>query len=221
MTSRLVNDRTVRRFLEGWTAGVAVLALSHGLLYLTLQARPGRPAIALWTWGPPLVGLATTVLLCAALIESIRNKHAWAWRRAGGLTSLCALMATFGVYRTFPSSHDDAPSEVDFRLPLDGLVKVAWGGPTAAVNYHVGTPAERWGYDLLVTHDGISHRGPGTELTDFYAFDQPVRSPAAGRVIHVRDVDPDEPPGRPSPGRGAGNHIVVEVAPSDTCSLPI
>jgi murein DD-endopeptidase MepM/ murein hydrolase activator NlpD len=124
-------------------------------------------------------------------------------------------MATFGVYRTFPSSYDHAPSNVDFRLPLDGPVTVAWGGPTAAVNYHVGIPAERWGYDLLVTQHGVSHRGPGTELRDFYAFDRPVRSPAAGRVIQVRDVDPDVPPGRANRSRGAGNHIVVEVAPSE------
>jgi hypothetical protein len=205
----------MRRLLSGWTAGAVVLALAHGLLYATLQARPGRAAIPLWTWGPPLIVLATAALLCAALVDSMHTRRVWSWRHAGGLALLCAMMATFGVYRAFPSSHDHAPSEVDFRLPVDGPVTVAWGGPTAAVNYHVGTPSERWAYDLLVTRDGITHRGDGRRLTDYHAFDQPVRSPAAGRVVAVRDGDPDASPGQPDASRRAGNHIVVEVTPSE------
>lgn len=198
---------------DWWIRGVVPLAILHLTLFLTLHARPGRVAIALWNWGPPALVTVASLLLVFALVTALRNRQIWSWRRASGLTALLTLVATMSVYRTFPSSHDDAPSPVDFRLPLDGPVRVAWGGPTAAANYHVSAPAERWAYDLLVTIDGASHRGDGTAVTDYYAYDRPVHTPAAGLVVEVHDGDPDALPGRPDPRRGGGNRIVLEVAP--------
>ena len=116
-------------------------------------------------------------------------------------------------YQEYPSSHDGAPSQVRFRLPLDGPVTVAWGGASAHDNYHAGTPAERWAYDLLVTRDGTSHTAEGRALTDYYAYGLPVRSPADGLVVAVHDGEPDVGPGRTGRGQGAGNHVVLEVAP--------
>lgn len=200
---------------DWWIRGVVPLALLHLALFVTLQARPGRVAIALWNWGPPvLVALASLLLVCA-LVTALWNRQTWSWRRAGALAGLSALVATMTLYRTFPSSHDEAPSLVDFQLPLEGPVRVAWGGQTAAVNYHVSSPAERWAYDLLVTIDEATHRGDGTTVTDYHAYDRPVRAPAAGLVVDVHDGDPDAPPGRPDPQRGGGNRIVLEVAPGE------
>jgi hypothetical protein len=192
---------------------VAALWLLHLTLFLTLQARPGRIAIALWTWGPPLLIIATAVVLLGVLRTTLKGRHGWTVRGAVDLAALLLLIASIGVYRTFPSSHDDAPSRVQFRLPLDGPVTVAWGGRSAAVNYHVGVPAERWAYDLLVTANGRSHRGDGASVNDFFAYDRPIRSPSAGLVVHVHDGDPDAVPGRRDVSRSAGNHVVLEVAP--------
>jgi murein DD-endopeptidase MepM/ murein hydrolase activator NlpD len=116
------------------------------------------------------------------------------------------------VYRTFPSEYDASPSEVVMRLPLDGPVTVAWGGPTRRVNYHVRSPAERWAFDLLETVDGESHRGTGESVTDYYAYDRPVRSPADGRVVRVIDGVPDALPDQAEAFRRGGNVIVLEVA---------
>lgn len=154
----------------------------------------------------------TAALLVVAFISALRGRS-WTWRRAAGFAGLCALVVTVPAYRTFPSAYDASPSEVDIRLPLDDAVTVAWGGSAPSANYHVGSPAERWAYDLLVTIDGRSHRGDGRSLADYHVYDQAVRAPAAGRVVAVHDGDPDAPPGQRDRRRGGGNRIVLEIAP--------
>jgi hypothetical protein len=118
-----------------------------------------------------------------------------------------------GAYRTYPSSYDNKPSAVAFRLPLAGPVTVAWGGADEKVDRRVTNPEERWGYDLLVTVDGVTHRGSTTALSDYYAYDRPVHAPGTGRVVDVHDGDPDAPPGRADRLRQGGNRVVLEVAP--------
>ncbi len=203
----------MKAWSEWWIHGVIPLALLHAALVLTLQARPGRIAPLLWKAGPILLVILASVLLAAAFLSSLRNRHTWNRRRAAALAALFLLVMATGTYRTYPSSYDDKPSAVDFRLPLDGPVTVAWGGAGEKVNHHVINPEERWGYDLLVTVDGVTHRGNTTALTDYYAYDRPVHAPAAGRIVDVHDGDADAPPGRADRRRRGGNRVVLEVAP--------
>ena len=205
--------RRVLRWADWWVYGVLPLAVTHLALYLTLQARPGQPALVLWRWGPPVLLTAMVAVLVLALVSSLRGQLTWSWRRGVALASVCGLIFTMGVYGTFPSSYDFMPSQVILDLPIDGPITVAWGGPSARTNHHVSSPAERWGYDLLVTVEGSSHLGSGRNVADFYAYDRPVHAPAGGHVIDVHDGEPDAQPGRPEPQRGGGNYIVVEIAP--------
>ena len=92
---------------------------------------------------------------------------------------------------------------------------VAWGGPTYRVNYHVGSPPERWGYDLLVTQGNRTHAGSGATVTDYWTYGRQVRAPADGTVIAVHDGEPDAVPGRPDRDCRAGNHVVLQVAPGE------
>ena len=95
-------------------------------------------------------------------------------------------------------------------------MRVAWGGATADVNYHVVLPSQRWGYDLLLTKQGKSFRGDATRLQDYYCYDLPVLAPAAGVVRAVRDGEPDGAIGENWKADTAlGNHVVLEVAPSE------
>jgi murein DD-endopeptidase MepM/ murein hydrolase activator NlpD len=197
---------------DWWVDGVAVVAALHVALVLTLRARPGGVAVTLWTWGPPILVSASAALLVAALTGALWKRHAWSWRRLAGLAGLSLVIGSMGVYRVFPSSRDTTPSRVAFRLPLRGPIRVAWGGPTADVNHHVSAPSERWGYDFLVTVDGVSYRGDGTAVTDYHAYDRPVLSPAGGRVVATRDGEPDARPRRPDTFNGPGNFVGLEVA---------
>ena len=145
--------------LDWWVKGVPVLVGVQYLIAGFLWARPGRPGLWLWYSGPlVLIGLAF-VLLIGALRSSRRWRHGInGWHIAGylGLVVFVASLRTYGVY---PSSFDARPSRVDFRLPLDGWVTVAWGGDDADVNYHVFLPDQRWAYDLLVTDQGQTASG--------------------------------------------------------------
>jgi hypothetical protein len=202
-----------KQWTDYWILGVPPLGLLHLGLFGTLQSRPGALGPILWKWGPSVLVLSAAGLLFVALGSAILSRTTWSLRRAVGLAGLLTIVGTTGVYRTYPSSYDSTPSDVEFHLPLDGDVTVAWGGRTAGVNYHVISPGERWGYDLLMTVEGRSFRTDGRSLKDYHAFGRPVRSPADGRVVHARDGVADGRPGDADRQGGAGNHIVLEVAP--------
>jgi murein DD-endopeptidase MepM/ murein hydrolase activator NlpD len=191
-----------------------VLALFHLLTWAIVQARPGPIGALLWLVGPPVLAVLAAALLLVALVGAFRGQTITG-RRAAAFIGLVAVAVAVPGYRTYPSSHDAVPSAVPFRLPLEGPVTVAWGGPTRRVNHHVAAPGERWAYDLLVTGpDGRSHRGDGRRLSDYHAYDLPVLSLADGLVRAVRDGEPDTV--FASSWRGssaAGNHVVLEVAP--------
>jgi len=212
--SRIESRRAVH-WSDWWVAALPVVGLVDLALYMTLQSRPGVLALRLWPWAPPtlIVGMAT--LLVGALLSARRLRRVWTWYRGLAFVGACALVLTSGVYQTYPSSHDGQPSTVPFRLPLDGPVTVAWGGPTFRTNYHVASPPERWAYDLLVTSDGRSHRGAAATAVDYLSYGRDVRAPADGRIVALHDGDPDALPGRPDRGRRAGNHVVIEVGPAE------
>jgi peptidase M23-like protein len=210
-----IESRRVLDWHDWWLFALPIVAILDLALYLTLQSRPGQRALAIWTWAPSAIILATACLLVGALLSAWRSGRTWTWLRGLGFAGVCMLVFSSGVYQVYPSSHDNRPSDVSFRLPLDGPVTVAWGGWTARENYHVGAPSERWAYDLLIARDGKSHTGDGTVVTDYWSYGRDVRAPAAGRIIAVHDGDPDAVPHRPDRQRRAGNHILLEVAPDE------
>lgn len=112
-------------------------------------------------------------------------------------------------------------SEVDYRLPADGVWLTYWGGETEFQNYHATTPNQRHAFDLVVWRDGATFTGDGTSNEDFFAFGQPALAPADGRVVAVENGMPDMDPGEmpaPSDAEGedavhpAGNHVIIETA---------
>ena len=76
--------------------------------------------------------------------------------------------------------------------------------------------AMRYSYDFVpVDHAGRMHDGDGEANTDWFGFGQPVRTPAAGMVVQVRDDRPDDR--RFDPGELAndinlvfGNVVVID-----------
>lgn len=195
----------------GFGASV-ILAVLHLSLYLTLQARPGVAGVVLWYVGPSLLAALAAVLLFGALFSAMRHRQTWSSGRVARLAVLGALASVPAFYRTYPSSHDKNPSEVRFVLPLHGPITIAWGGETEDVNAHVMAPDQRWGYDVIVTSNGVSFRGSGQRLSDYYAYGQEVLAPAAGIVHTVLDGEPDVAIGRKGTGDDLGNHVGLQVA---------
>ena len=157
-----------------------------------LRLRPGWLGLWLWYLGPSLLVILAGVLL----IGSLRSARQWrhgvnTWHIAGYL-GLVVFIVSLRAYGSYPSSHDGSPSAVEFRLPLDGPVTVAWGGETSDVNYHVFLPDQRWAYDLLVTEGGRSAADGGTRLEDHHAWNLPVRAPADGVVTDIFFAEGDQ-----------------------------
>ncbi len=202
---------------DWWLYAVLALALLQVALFLVLRTRPGKLGVVLWSVGPAGLGFLAVALLIIAVAWSAVRRPFWTSRRGIGYVALAFILTVSAkAYRVYPSSHDDAPSQVEFRLPLDGPVTVAWGGATMDVNYHVRAPDQRWAYDLLVTKDGRSSSGSGGHLEDYYAFGLPVLAPAAGTVHSILDGKPDQPIGTKWIGKDwAGNHVVLDIAPGE------
>jgi murein DD-endopeptidase MepM/ murein hydrolase activator NlpD len=197
----------------GYAAPV-LLGVLHLALYLALQARPGMTGVVLWYLGPAVLVVLAVIVLVSVLVSARRHRATLNRTRIAGLAFVAALSAAPAFYRTYPSSHDGRPSDVRFVLPLSGPVTIAWGGEPSSVNAHVVAPDQRWGYDLIVTVDGKSFRGSGRRVTDYFVYGRPVLAPASGVVHTVRDVEPDMPVGRKGRGDDLGNHIALQVAPS-------
>ena len=205
-----------REGADWWVRGVPAVCVLHGLSLGVLHARPGHLGLWLWYLGPIVLAVATAVLL----IGSLRSARSW---RGGvdrgqvlGYLALVLVVLTLPVYDPYPSSHDEHPSLVSFRVPFEEPATVAWGGATAEVNYHVYLPDQRWAYDLLVTRDGRSFRGDGTRLRDYYAYGRLVLAPASGQVFSMENDEPEiSIGGRRRTLAGLGNHVGIKVGPEE------
>lgn len=111
-----------------------------------------------------------------------------------------AAPTTSGAYRTL------AP----LRLPLDGPWYVLWGGRTWDDNKHAAVSDMRYALDLLISRGGGSFAGRGNRNEDFFAWQQPVFSPGAGRVVVAQDGVADNVPNHPVAGNLYGNFIVID-----------
>jgi murein DD-endopeptidase MepM/ murein hydrolase activator NlpD len=105
------------------------------------------------------------------------------------------------------------------HVPATGVWTVSQGGPTREQNAHHGSASQRFAYDLVQVVDGHARR-PGAERGSneaYYGYGQPLRAPAAGKVIRVVDGVPDNPPGQR--GKAGGNGLVIDHGFGEFSSL--
>ena len=88
---------------------------------------------------------------------------------------------------------------------------VVWGGDTRAQNYHVDAPDQRHAYDLLVVENGVSHRGDGSRLDQYYAWGRRILAPASGTVIEAVNDLADNAIGQRDAAHAAGNHVLLDL----------
>ncbi len=208
------SPRRTAQGIDWWVHLVPLLGIAQLSLFVILKSRPGPLGIALWYVAPWGLGFLAIGVLVLGVAWSALRRPFWTGWRGSGFLGLAAVILVSGTYRVYPSSYDHSPSQIGFRLPLEGPITVAWGGSTREANYHVVAPDQRWAYDLLVTHNGRSFRGAGTELEHYHAFGLPVLAPADGRVQAAADGEPDQPVGAKWKGKlVVGNHVVLEVGP--------
>lgn len=148
--------------------------------------------------------------------------HAWGPRK---LRIQVAFDQSMRIAGLLLSPVDDGPPPPDpragyqlrapLRLPFRGEWWVFWGGPTLAQNYHVAHQDQRHAFDLVRRKSGSTHQGLGKRNEDYYAWDEPILSPAAGKVAVVENGIRDNVPGTMNTSQIYGNYIILEMAPRE------
>lgn len=98
------------------------------------------------------------------------------------------------------------PGEPIIAVPAAGTWQIyqAPHGPWT----HRGRLANAW--DLVIGGPaGRTYRDTGTQLDDYYAWQQPVLAPVAGTVVAAVGDRPDRPVGEPDQLERWGNHVVI------------
>lgn len=213
-----------QRRMEWWVRLAFVAVLLQSACFWIPYLRPGHAGMILWLVG--LDGILwpgfALILLLWGLIRSLLRRPFFTGRRMLGYV-VCLILVVFPffvatlpfLFIPYPSSHNDSPSRVRFRVPLDGPVTVFWGGRWPINNYHAIAPDQCRAYDLLVTKQDESCQGDGKLLEDYYCYGLPVLAPADGTVRSVVDGHPNMPPGQLGGRSAGGNQLVIEVAPGE------
>jgi hypothetical protein len=121
-----------------------------------------------------------------------------------------------------PSPNENYRTKAKLRLPFGrpgdgGAWYVSWGGRGAIRNYHVVAPDQRFATDFLLVRGGSYARAGGARNEDHHCWNQPIRAPAAGRVVSAVANVPDNPRlGQKLPGvTPPGNHVVIDHGESE------
>ncbi|WP_340694230.1 M23 family metallopeptidase [Hyphomonas sp.] len=189
---------------------IALLALQVSLQWLDPATR-----VVLWHVSQLYMPLAGLLCLIGALIYLAVRKR-WA-SRLGWITlalsclTLAAPFLPMLLGQAYPARLASTQPVLAIRVPLDGPVRVAWGGDTVVTNYHAAYPDQRWAYDLII-EPGFT----GSDvLEDYGCYGKPVLAPVSGTVAVAHDGEPEQVPGKlPLPPKQImGNHVMIQTEP--------
>ena len=208
---------------DWWFYAVPVLAIMFALFHYGLYNAPGMMRIVIYYLGSLLVSALAVLFVLIGIVHALVKRPFFNKKRLISFGLLLLFPASFLVLANsngyimsaFPSTHVNYKSKVNYRLPLDGDITVAWGGNTEDVNYHVMYPDQRWAYDLFVTKNDSSYTGSGNKVEDYYCYNLPILSPAAGKVVTVYDKMENAKIGELGAMPAHGNHIVIKTAPKE------
>ena len=103
------------------------------------------------------------------------------------------------------------------HFPSNGEWTVTHGGKRASTNYHHGSRAQRFAYDMVVTKAGRSRPIGGSGNKDAYCYGYPVIAPAPGTVVTAINDVPENGPGQS--GVRGGNGVVIDHGFGEYSSL--
>jgi hypothetical protein len=202
-------------------AGILIiLGVSASLWALILLG--GLPSRVAWFFFPMTVPAVAATVLVWTVTAMIKTRDAG---RTPILTLLVALLALYPASWwpvnfpfAYPASERRIRPGLDVRLPLNGPVRVFWGGDLKLHNYHGVFPDQRWAFDLGIDPNPDELAVLGLPPTAFGCWGVPVLAPVTGTVHAAHDGEPDNAPGpraseRPDP---AGNYVDLEVTSTNT-----
>ncbi|HYE58657.1 MAG TPA: M23 family metallopeptidase [Rhodothermales bacterium] len=178
----------------------------------------GLPAITAWYLLQSVVPLMGGLALAGTVGYTLWKRRwspAIAATLAVSVLALVPLAWAVGLWPVaYPASLARTRPVATVRLPMDGQIKVGWGGDQIETNYHAASPDQRWAYDLLVS----PYLTGSTRLQDYGCYGRPVLAPAAGTVAVAHDGEPDAVPGTLSDNADApfGNYVALRLDATGT-----
>lgn len=118
---------------------------------------------------------------------------------------------TMKPFLTFPET-DVTFSKTLFELPVRGKWQVAQGGTNEFINYHYPFLSQRYAIDLKRLKNNQYFENIGNMCEDYYAFNEEIYAPAAGKVIAIEDNISDQSPGERNELSTFGNYIILKHA---------
>lgn len=189
---------------------LAIILVAAGVM-LSLLLSGGMIKIFAWYMLQILLPAAGLIGLIFSIVRSRIMHRLDGAARVTGIASLLALLPALMLVfpPPFPASLENTSPTATVRLPADVPLKVAWGGDTKAVNYHVIVPDQRWAYDFFVE----PYLSESSKLSDYGCYGVPVLAPISGLVSSAHDGEPDATPGQLSNNAVApsGNYVVIRL----------
>jgi len=112
--------------------------------------------------------------------------------------------------KAYPSPYLGYHTKTRLRLPFKGEWYVFWGGSSLEQNHHAASRNQRFAHDLAIMHEGATHSGDGSHLTDYYCYGKPVVAPAAGTIVWLEESRPDQQIGTSDPAHPIGNGVIID-----------
>lgn len=167
-----------------------------------------------------LFAILDVVLSFIIIIKSKDNKN-----KAGEIANLKFLFQNLGMligipviyikYRFCLPSLENYHPQNEYILPFQGCWLTVNGGVNKADSHSWTICGQRYAYDFYIEKDGLSHKGDGTSLQDYYCYEQPILCPADGIVVQIKNLFNDTPvTGRAEINCTAsdvrGNYIIIK-----------
>lgn len=147
----------------------------------------------------------------------VNDYETYIWQNNNNEKGVIAVIDDLGVILGFQvlylQSHletDEQFSEVVYDLPFDEEWYVYWGGHNTLLNYHYEYEHIRYAYDFIKVENNYSYQGDPLNNESYFAFNEPILSPAAGKVIKVVNDIVDNVPGQFNEQNPEGNMVMIE-----------
>lgn len=195
-----------------------ILLLALAVFQFSLGALPELVRLTVWHLSQLYMPAIGIVILIAGFIFLAARKR---WKsKLGWATIVAALVIGVLPYILlasgvrYPASIENTRPHISVRVPLEGPVRVAWGGDQVKTNYHAAYPDQRWAYDLVVE----PYFSASENLEDYGCYGQPVYAPLSGKVWRTESELPDAVPGKVSNNylTPLGNHVMIQVGDTDS-----
>ena len=112
-------------------------------------------------------------------------------------------------YITYPKS-DNRYTKNFYNMPINREWFVFWGGNNEFLNYHYAYVSQRYAYDLVIMKDSQTYKENKLKNENFFAFNQEVIAPDAGKVVKVVNHIADNIPGEMNVSQPAGNYVILK-----------